>query len=49
MTEIEYLCGLVLLLAGFNLGFLEAKKGLQFSDFKKIYQTLLKRIKKQVT
>ncbi len=49
MTEIEYLCGLILLIAGINLGFHEARKGLQLSDFKKIHQTLLKRIKKQTT
>lgn len=47
MTEIEYLCGIALLLAGFNLGFRESKKGLQLRDFKKIYHAIIDRIKKQ--
>ena len=49
MTELEYLCGLVVLLLGFNLGYYEADKGLQMKDFKKIGNRFLAKFRKKVT
>ncbi|NIR50310.1 hypothetical protein GWO43_17505 [candidate division KSB1 bacterium] len=46
MTELEYLCGLILLLIGFNLGYYEAGKGLVLDDFKKMVRQVVSKVRK---
>ena len=46
MTELEYLCGLIVLLFGFNIGYYEAGKGLTNEDFKNLYKKVLGKLKK---
>ena len=40
MTGFEYLCGLIVLLFGFNIGYYEAGKGLTNSDLKNLYNAI---------
>jgi len=46
MTPLEYLCGLAILLLGFNIGYNEAQKGLDLKDFKAIFKKFLRRLNK---
>jgi len=46
MTGLEYLCGLIVLLLGFNIGYYEAGKGLTNEDFKKFYKKVAGKLKK---
>lgn len=46
MTELEYLCGIVLLLFGFNLGYYEAGKGLTLEDIKSVFKLVLGKFRK---
>ena len=46
MSGLEYLCGLVVLLFGFNIGYYEAGKGLTNEDLKNLYKKVLGRFKK---
>ncbi len=46
MTGLEYLCGLIVLLFGFNIGYYEAGKGLTNEDFKNLYKKVLGKLKK---
>lgn len=46
MTELEYLCGLILLLFGFNIGYYEAGKGLTIEDFKNLYKKVASKFRK---
>jgi hypothetical protein len=40
MTPIEYLIGLLLLIAGLNIGFHEANHGLSFAQIRKVAQKI---------
>ena len=46
MTELEYLCGLIVLLFGFNIGYYEAGKGLTNEDLKNLYKKALGKLKR---
>ena len=46
MTGLEYLCGLIVLLFGFNIGYYEAGKGLTNEDLKKLYKKVAGKLKK---
>ena len=46
MTGFEYLCGLIVLLFGFNIGYYEAGKGLTNEDLKNLYKKVVGKIKK---
>ncbi len=46
MSELEFLCGLILLILGFNIGYYEANKGLTLEDFKKMLKVITDKIKK---
>ena len=46
MTGLEYLCGLIVLLLGFNIGYYEAGKGLTNEDLKTLYKKVVGKIKK---
>ncbi|MCH7676658.1 hypothetical protein IH824_10730 [candidate division KSB1 bacterium] len=46
MTGLEYLCGLIVLLFGFNIGYYEAGKGLTNEDLKNLYKKVAGKLKK---
>ena len=46
MTGFEYLCGLIVLLFGFNIGYYEAGKGLTNEDLKNLYKKVLGKLKR---
>jgi len=46
MTGLEYLCGLIVLLVGFNIGYYEAGKGLTNEDLKNLYKKVVGKLKK---
>ena len=46
MTGLEYLCGLIVLLLGFNIGYYEAGKGLTNEDLKNLYKKVAGKLKK---
>lgn len=46
MTQLEYFVGLLLLLLGLNLGYYEAKQGLQMEDLKRMLKPLLTKLKR---
>ena len=46
MTGFEYLCGLIVLLFGFNIGYYEAGKGLTNGDLKNLYKKVLGKLKR---
>ena len=46
MTGLEYLCGLIVLLLGFNIGYYEAGKGLTNEDLKNLYKKVADKLKK---
>ncbi len=46
MTGLEYLCGLIVLLLGFNIGYYEAGKGLTNEDLKTFYKKVAGKLKK---
>ena len=46
MTGLEYLCGLIVLLFGFNIGYYEAGKGLTNEDLKNLYKKVADKLKK---
>ena len=46
MTGFEYLCGLMVLLFGFNIGYYEAGKGLTNEDLKSLYKKVLGKLKR---
>ena len=46
MTGLEYLCGLIVLLFGFNIGYYEAGKGLTIEDLKNLYKKIVSKLKK---
>jgi len=46
MSEIEYLCGLVILLFGYNIGYQEANDNLTFKNFKKLFKKVGSKFKK---
>ena len=46
MTGLEYLCGLIVLLLGFNIGYYEAGKGLTKEDLKTLYKKVADKLKK---
>jgi len=46
MTGLEYLCGLIVLLLGFNIGYYEAGKGLTNEDLKNLYKRVAGKLKK---
>ena len=46
MTELEYFCGLIVLLFGFNIGYYEAGKGLTVEDCKNFYKKIANKFKK---
>ncbi|MCH8954371.1 hypothetical protein IIA28_03480 [candidate division KSB1 bacterium] len=46
MTGLEYLCGLIVLLFGFNIGYYEAGKGLTNEDLKNLYKKVVGKLKK---
>ncbi|TDI96269.1 MAG: hypothetical protein E2O76_12140 [Caldithrix sp.] len=46
MTGLEYLCGLIVLLFGFNIGYYEAGKGLSNEDLKNLYKKVVGKLKK---
>ena len=45
MTGFEYLCGLALLLLGFNIGYYEAGKGLKLTELKEWLRPLIDKIR----
>ena len=46
ITGLEYLCGLIVLLLGFNIGYYEAGKGLTNEDLKNLYKKVAGKLKK---
>lgn len=48
MNEIEYFCGLILILIGFNIGFYESRKGLTLDDFKSILKLVLSKFRNKI-
>ena len=46
MTGLEYLCGLIVLILGFNIGYYEAGKGLTNEDLKNLYKKVAGKLKK---
>jgi len=46
MTGLEYFCGLIVLLLGFNIGYYEAGKGLTNEDLKNLYKKVAGKLKK---
>lgn len=46
MNELQYLCGLILLLIGFNIGYYESRKGLTVEDFKRTFRLVLRKFRR---
>ena len=46
MSGFEYLCGLIVLLFGFNIGYYEAGKGLTNEELKSLYRKVVGKLKK---
>jgi len=46
MSGLEYLCGLIVLLFGVNIGYYEAGKGLTNEDLKNLYKKVVGKLKK---
>lgn len=46
MTELEYLCGLIVLLFGYNIGYQEATDNLTFANLKKLVRIVGSKFRK---